>query len=151
MVEQTIGNFATSLNTRHPTSMKARRVTTRLSPCLMFSIKGIVWRTSQQIRFLCPWASYLMGCLYLWVVSLKQVTAWLDYRKGPFVFPGWGILTNKRTNTKLHENLCMHFFEVILNWAKETHIICNAFWLSVMKSSTCESLQYRTDSSYSLC
>jgi len=31
-------------------------------PCLTFSIKGIVWKTSQQVRLLCPWARHLMGC-----------------------------------------------------------------------------------------
>jgi len=36
---------------------------------LTFSIKGLVWRTSQQVRFLRPWARHLMGCLYVCVVK----------------------------------------------------------------------------------
>jgi len=35
---------------------------------LTFSIKGIMWRSSQQVRLLCPWARHLMGCLYLCAV-----------------------------------------------------------------------------------
>jgi len=35
---------------------------------LTFSIKGIVWRSNQQVLLLCLWAKYLMGCLYLCVV-----------------------------------------------------------------------------------
>jgi len=28
-----------------------------------------MWRTSQQVRLLCPWARHLMGCLYVCVVK----------------------------------------------------------------------------------
>jgi len=27
--------------------------------------KGIVWRTSQKVRLLCPWTRHLMGCFNL--------------------------------------------------------------------------------------
>jgi len=38
-------------------------------PCLTFSIKEIVWRTIQQVRLLCPWASHLTECVVRLVVS----------------------------------------------------------------------------------
>jgi len=33
-----------------------------------FYIKGMVWRSIQQVR-LCPCGRHLMDCLYLWVVN----------------------------------------------------------------------------------
>jgi len=59
---------------------------------LIFSIKGIVWRASQQVYLLHPWARHLMACLYLRVVRqvvtdgsssiaqlVKVAKPWIDF------------------------------------------------------------------------
>jgi len=32
---------------------------------LTFNIKGIVWKTNQQVHLLCTWAKHFTDCLYL--------------------------------------------------------------------------------------
>jgi len=57
-------------------------------PCLTFSIKGIVWWTSQHVCLLCFWASHLTGCLYLWFVKQSATGGSLTRRwKGPSLSP----------------------------------------------------------------
>ena len=36
-------------------------------PCLALGIYGRLWRTSRQVRLLCPWARHLTGCpTFMW-------------------------------------------------------------------------------------
>ena len=41
--------------------------------------KGIVWRTSRQIRLLCPWARHLTGLLHLYVADRWPTHTSPDY------------------------------------------------------------------------
>ena len=52
--------------------------------CLALSKKGIVWRTSWQACWLCPWARHLTGCLYFYVATagrIKQSIRQYDERR----------------------------------------------------------------------
>ena len=99
-------------------------------PCLTLCTRGIMWRTSRQACFLCPWARHLTVCLHLyeadsWPVYPSWWPSLTEYRQ-----KGLTRSLNSRSFFKKKDLAQMKKFKVRRNYLQ---LCCNQMVATIRK------------------